>query len=1181
MILTLQRFATLLVATALLAGACAATDSDRRTALAAGERHVVLDVPAGEVGDDEVRVGFPSYPSLCPDGEMVVFAWAGDLWATSVEGGAATRLTSHAAIERRSAFSPDGSMLAFESNRDGTNSIYTMRLNHTDRGVVAGAVRRLVVSDRAQALGGFSRDGEYVYFSSFREPSIQRIPRLYKAPVDGGAVERVSGAFGRFPRGAADSDAVLFIRGRYQWERPVYRGSGEMQLYRYNPDGSFDPLATGPGNAGDGYQLPDGSVVFASSRDGQNNIFRLDPGASDQGEKEADGLTQLTRFHPTEDQLTIAHGVRDLSVSFSGNRAVFGVWDRLYTLDLDDANARPEALELIASADADRIETRDFNVGNSASDAAVSPDGRSVAGIARGELFVRNLSQNHPTRRVTDTHARIRDIAWSPCGTYLYFVSDNKEAKNSIYAATVDLTREDLTGEASPPAEAREDEGEDPDGEEGDDEDPPVDEEARQQDEGADDERKDEEREQDPGKRWANAITFNIEPVVVSDDNNRLPMPSPDGRSMLYVRGHGDLIWRDLGSGEERVIFESWDEPEVVWLPDSRHIVFAQSDLNFSRNVFWLDLEDENADPINLTRHPGANWRPRITADGKFLVFLSDRAGDTFAHDVWGIYLDPRLEGLPNYELAEHFNRARRAASNRSPIDPVDFDAEPDEDDRPKIDVDALDLNDAYRRVRRLTSSPTVRDLAITPGGDRIIYRVGSRLVSMDYRGQNETNLRTGSSYTNVHVNLKGDRVFYTRGGTIASTRTTGGGTQTRGLSARVTVDIPTQQRQKFNEASAVIRDRFYHPTLKDLDWSGISERYRDLAVSTRTSYEFNRVVNMLFGELDGSHLGIRGGDDFSTSSNRIGYLGIDVEPVAGGYRVTHITKGTPADAAISRLYEGDVILAVNNRRVAEDGESMPRIDLHHALDGTRGEETLLEIAREGHNSPAYVLITPISYGALNDLRYEEEVQQRRAMVEELSDGRLGYLHIPRMRMPQVRDYERDLFAAADGKEALLIDVRDNGGGRTADFLLASLMAPNHAYTVPRGADREDAAPYSYPRDRRFIFGYARPVNVLINFNSFSNAEIFSHAVRTMERGRLVGTATFGGVISTGSTSLIDGSTVRTPHRGWYLPDGTDMENNGAQPHIDVPMRPWHEDAGEDPQLEAAVRDLLEQLDKD
>ena len=173
--------------------------------------------------------------------------------------------------------------------------------------------------------------------------------------------------------------------------------------------------------------------------------------------------------------------------------------------------------------------------------------------------------------------------------------------------------------------------------------------------------------------------------------------------------------------------------------------------------------------------------------------------------------------------------------------------------------------------------------------------------------------------------------------------------------------------------------------------------------------------------------------------------------------------------------------------------------------------------------------------------------------------------------------FERDLYAAAAGREGLLVDVRNNGGGSTADRLLASIDVRPHAVAVPREGDRGRA---SYPQDRLFIQRYTLPMAMLCNEKSFSNAEIISHAFRTLGRGPLVGQQTAGGVISTGSESLVDGTTVRMPFRGWYLPDGRDMEENGAMPDLVVVQTPEDESAGRDRQLERAVEALLGRLPK-
>lgn len=492
---------------------------------------------------------------------------------------------------------------------------------------------------------------------------------------------------------------------------------------------------------------------------------------------------------------------------------------------------------------------------------------------------------------------------------------------------------------------------------------------------------------------------------------------------------------------------------------------------------------------------------------------------------------------------------------------------------------------------------PNIGTMTATPGGERVVFTASidgsTQLLSVDYAGR-ERKTVFGGPASGISVSLTGERVLFTSGGAAprgeASEerprfgggepylgRPAGGETERLPIDAPLVIDVAAQQRQKFLEAARVMGARFYHPTLKGLDWPALTQRYLSIAAQTRTDSEFNRVFNNLLGELEGSHMGMSGGRSTAGDGQPLGYLGVDVRPVAGGYEVTRVIATGPADRKTSKLNVGDVILSINSRPLAAAPDQVPAADFMAAMQGTVGQETLIEIRPAPGNGgrSRHMLITPVSSGADTQLRYRDEVLRNAAAVEALSGGKLGYLHIRAMDMGSVRDFERDLFAAADGKLGLIIDVRDNGGGSTNDILLASLTAPRHAYTASRGVDLKAVPKDAYPRDRRLIYGYARPITVLCNQHSYSNAEIFSHAIKTIGRGTLVGMPTFGAVISTGSHSLIDGTTMRMPFRGWYLPDGTDMENHGAEPHVKVPQTPEDEAAGKDRQLEAAVKELL------
>lgn len=1216
--------------------------------------------------DQSNAVGIPEFPSLSPDGKFVVFAWAGDLWGTSIEGGVASRLTANPADERRSAFSPDGSQLAFESNRDGARNLYLMPITRTQAGLVGGTPRRITASDRAQTLAGFTSDGQGLLFAGSVDPTMYRSPRIYRVAINGptdptesggvtgGPAELFSPVFGTIGRMSPDGSSVVFYRGYAPLDRPKYRGPGAGQLWRLNTaDNAVTRLTTGEANNFEPWPLNDGSTVFVSSRDGQNNVWRLGP-KGDSGQ----AAVQLTSFAPTKEQTTIGHGVRDLAVSGDGKTAVFVVWDQMYRLNLDapaGPASQPQAIGVVAPAD-DRVPSvQRLSVDREVSEAALSPDGKSIAVAARGEIFVRSTTEGHPTRRVTNTVGRERDLAWSPDGRVLYFSSDdeglaalggngaaggrNNLGKYAIYAASVSMAREDLAQDKKdkPEGDAKKDDK--PEAKDT----PKADDKPTAKDDAKPEGDKlkpaaapaSKLKQPDFGKRWSESLRFEIEPVASDTTDLRNANPSPDGRALLVTRGLGDLVLINLESGARRDLFKSWDESEVQWASDARHIVYSVSDLDFNADIWLMDTGGiESFDSgftqkpaVNLTRHPDLDSSPRLSPDGKVLTFLSQRGEQDDQLDVYQLFLDRELEGMTVYERDDYFKKAAEAHAKRKPAATPEFilkkllaakhpsmkgdksgEAEKKDDaakpagEEPKKDAKAkkpeglkFDAEDAYLRIRRITTSPGSKG-SLLASSDRIVYSASvdgePSLLSVDQKNADRKVIQAGA-VGGVSMSITGERLAFIRTGTASTAPTKGGKVDAMAIDAPIMIDVAGQQRQKFLEAARTFGDRFYHPTLKGLDWPALTQRYVELASKTRTSESFNRICDALFGEVDGSHTGASGGASSAGTPTTTGYLGVRVKPVAGGYEVTDVTPDSPASQKNSKLNVGDVILSVDGRALAVDAQTKPMLDLDAALMGRAGRETLLEVRRapkpagekpgeaQGTNpGESFVIIVPTSSGNWTALRYRQDSQLRREMVDKLSGGRLGYLHIRGMGEPEVRDYERDLFAAASGKDGLIIDVRDNGGGWTADILLASLTAPRHAYTAPRGVDLASVPQDAYPRDRRLIYAWTRPINVLINQHSFSNAEIFAHAIKTTGRGRLIGTRTFGGVISTGAFSLIDGTNIRMPFRGWYLPDGADMENNGAKPDVDVPQTPMDELSGRDSQLEAAVKDLLERLPK-
>jgi len=239
---------------------------------------------------------------------------------------------------------------------------------------------------------------------------------------------------------------------------------------------------------------------------------------------------------------------------------------------------------------------------------------------------------------------------------------------------------------------------------------------------------------------------------------------------------------------------------------------------------------------------------------------------------------------------------------------------------------------------------------------------------------------------------------------------------------------------------------------------------------------------------------------------------------------------------------------------------------MYRALDDRTDKQVeLLVNARPGREGARTVKIKPISKSAAEDLEYEQWVRKRRQMVDTLSAGRFAYLHIRSMDQPSLRRFQRELFGDAQSKAGLVLDVRFNGGGRIHDDLLALLIRKPHVYEIPRDAERS-TQPFQV---------WNRPVILVINEYSSSDAEVFPNGFRQYGLGKIVGVPTYGGVIGTTDITLIDGSRFRIPRTGWFTLDGKNLENTGVQPDIRVEHSPEDNANDTDRQLEAAVRELL------
>ena len=1062
----------------------------------------VVSISAAAMAQQAIT--FARYPALSPDGNRLVFSYQGDLWATDVDAKQPSRrLTVHAAYDARPFISPDGKHILFTSNRLGRNDAYIMPID-------GGTPTRLTSFSGGSVGIGWAPDGKSILVTQIREhvgsgPGVYRVPITTKpgraVPVI--AVQRTAGA-----TLSPDNKTIAFVRGSNDWPRLGYHGTASADIYIHTI-GSKDVTQLTDFDGQDLWpQFTDGGreLIYASEKDGTYNLWRMPV-------TRGGSAKQLTSFK--------GDGVRFPNVASGGSRVVFEVGDQIAVLDLGKPGAAPRMQTLTAPVDTrtNPLDVRSITGG--ASEASPSDDGDQVAFVAQGDVFV-TAGTGGKAQRVSDAPEREADLAWSPDGKTLAYIT-RKDGQPDIYVVT-------STDKDEP--------------------------------------------------KLSKAATRKTERLTNSAATESTPRFSPDGKKLAYVSGRQTLVVSDADGTNPKTITVGHEISDISWSPDSRWLAYTHDDEEYNGEVMVVKAE-AGAKPINVTKHPrndgSASWSP----DGTKLFFISERGQSRDNIAQW-VYL--RKED--DERTADGWQKLKAGA--RPAGGPAAAGAAPAATPAPAAAAPAaklveVDADGIHTRVRvLLTTKSSVRGVIAGGSDSRTTVAVvtgdeGADIQLIDIvdgappappRKVAAPGVR-GGGWTAGGKSL----VILAGAGNIGVIAA--GTDQVRPISFRgkATWDRAALQLAIYDEAWQALNDGFYDPEFHGADWKALHAKYRPMAASAADATDFGDVIRLLMGHLNASHIGYSpslgggaGGRSESAEAGPTGFLGIiwDEAYTGPGMKVARVIAGSPASKAGQKVAVGDVITAINGTEIDKTS------DIDTLLEDMVGEKVTLAVrGADGTSVPRTV--TAGSYTSVSALLYDEMMENRKNRVHELSGGKLAYLHIKGMDGVSQDKFEQGLYAEGYGKQALLIDVRDNGGGSTADYLLTMLHQPRHAYTIGRNGKP------GYPIDRLPFYPWLKPAALLTNQNAYSNAEIFSHAFRQLGRGPVIGTPTFGAVISTGAASLLDGSTVRMPLRGWYrITDGVNEEHTGAEVDVRVDLTVQDEIRGLDPQLEAGVKALLE-----
>lgn len=1035
-------------------------------------------------------------PEISPDGSRLAFCYQGDIWTVQSGGGRADRLTVHEAYESNPRWNPDGGSLAFQSDRFGNNDLFLITPGES-------SAKRLTFHSADDELYDFTSDGQLIFNTRRLYAQVEHEDEIQRVSVKGGTPELFIESLGLSPVVSPDGTKVAFVRGVCRIEREAYRGPANLDLWLYDFEtGDYTRLTDFDGNDHSPRWKDNETLLYLSSESGRYNIHEL-------------------TLHGAKKLITdeAVFGINSFSVSRGGIIA-YQNGDQVTTLRPGDS---PQVVSIDVSGDSRFDELVSRTINNKMEEYALSPDGKYIAYIVRGEVFVRMSDKDFSRNvRITNSAARERSIGWLNNET-LIFTSD-QDGQYEIYTAFST-----------------------------------------------------DQQERDVFKSLKIATKRLTE---TTEDESRLVM-SPDLKRIAYLQNRGRLIVADISPTgmltNSVVLQDGWDTPgDVAWSPDSRWLAYSLSDLEFNQEVF-IHAADNSSAPVNVSMHPKQDYQPVWSPDGSKLGFLSSRNnGDS---DIWFIYLK-----------SEDWERNKL---QRNWIQPDSDKKETDEEQKKETDVRrmtvTIDFDHIYDRLCQVTSfAGNESDFVFDKKGQYLYYTLGSagrqdykverNLYKIKWDGSEFRQL-AGEDMQPAQFKLSSDGKYIyllAKEGELVRLKTSDDQKEKLATSSRIDIDYPGELNQIFEEGWRALDQGFYDPDFHGQNWQRLKEQYKPLALKASTREDFTYIYNLMLGQLNSSHMGFRGGESQKeTQHQQTGLIGVSGRNTKTGFEVTAVLPHSPADRAESKLLIGDVITSVDQKPVT------PVTNLYELLLDHTEAPVLLSIMRAGKQEE--MVLWPER--SLREELYDDWVDSRRKLVEEYSGGKLGYLHIQGMNWTSFERFERELMVAGYQKEGMVIDVRYNGGGWTTDYLMAVLTVRQHAYTVPRGAsedlqsDHLKFRPY-YPFGERLpLASWTRPSIALCNEASYSNAEIFSHAYKTLGIGKLVGKPTFGAVISTGAYSLVDGSYVRMPYRAWYV-KATDenMEHGPAVPDLVVEQPPAYKAKKVDPQLKAAVDELLKEL---
>lgn len=1046
------------------------------------------------------------YPAISPDGHTILFSYKGDIYSVPASGGTAIPLTISESFEFAPVWSHDGKSIAFASDRYGNFDVFVMPAG-------GGEAKRLTYYSGREVPSSFTADDKAILFSGNRQDVVTNaqfpiglIGELYSVPVNGGRVSQVLASPALDATLNSNGDKLIFhdIKGYESDWRKHHTSSVTRDVWVYDMKAkTYTQLSTFNGeDRNPVFDANDRDFYYLSEQGGSFNVYKSSL---------ADPSKPVPVTHFTKHPVRFLTNSRDNTLCFSYNGEIYTKKD----------NADPVKLNVRIAADGRMVLDKIVPVNGNFTEATLSPNGKEFAFVYRGEIFVSSIDGS-TTKRITNTPWQERSVGFSPDGRSLVFAAERDNNWN-VYTLSIKRSEEPY---------------------------------------------------------FFASTVLKEETVVATNAEEYQPAFSPDGKEVAYLENRVVLKVMNLANKQSRTILSadknySYADGDQYyqWSPDSKWflVTFGPPERVWDPEIGLISA-DGKGKLHNLTESGYDDYSPKWTMDGKMMIWGSNRngtrqeGGGLATSDVFAMYFSKELFDRSKLSKEEYALWKDQDDKKRKE---ADKDKKGENKDSAKKDVKDIvidwdNLNDRKKKLTAHTSSAA--DWILSKDGEKLFYLTsfekGNDIWVTELRSR-DTKLfcKVGANNVGMELSQDGKFIFLFADGKLMKVDAESGKSENIGVNTEMVLKQTDEKAYIFDHCWRQLKEKFYVEDLQGVDWDLYYNAYKRFLPYINNNYDFAEMLSEMLGEINASHTGCYYRPSFP-NSDQTASLGLfyDYNYTGDGVKIAEVIAEGPMDKAASQARAGNIIEMIDGNKIDAS------MDFYQLLNRKVNKITLISLYDPGTGKRWEETVKPVSGGEEGELLYKRWVKNRRKEVDQLSNGKIGYIHVRSMNDASMRVVFEEALGLNIGKQAVIIDTRFNGGGNIHEQLSDFLNGKKYFDVIPHGQYIA-----SESNDK-----WTKPSIVLMGESNYSDAHLFPVLYKLKGVGKTLGMPVPGTGTFVWWENQID-ETLRfgVPMGGWRTPDGKFCENNQTEPDVRVRNDQDVMASGRDQQIEAAVKELM------